>query len=70
MNVVLFEAADKIVDIDLIFKQDSAKNVTFRRLDISVQFFILASNEETGILRQFTIVLVQIEISMFAYIMS
>ena len=49
-ELVLFQAADKIVDIDSISKQDSPENFTFKRLDNSVQLFNLECNEETGIL--------------------
>ena len=35
-ELVLFQAADKIVDIDSISKQNSPKNFTFERLDIIV----------------------------------
>ena len=48
--MVLFQAANKIVDIDPISKQDSPENFTFKRLDHSVQLFSLECNEETGIL--------------------
>ena len=44
----MFEAADKIVDIDSI--SDSPENFTFKRLDNSVQLFNLKCNEETSIL--------------------
>ena len=49
-ELVLFQAADKIVDIDSTSKQDSPENFTFKRLDNSVQLFNLECNEETGIL--------------------
>ena len=45
-----FQAADKIVDIDLISKQNSPENFTFKRLDNSGLHFNLKCNEETGIL--------------------
>ena len=35
-KLVLFQAADKLVDINTIFEQNSSKNVTFKRLDNSV----------------------------------
>ena len=35
-ELVLFQAADKLVDIDTIFEQNSSKYVTFKRLDNSV----------------------------------
>ena len=47
-ELVFFQAADKIVDIDSISKQDSPENFTFKRLDNSVQLFNLQCNEETG----------------------
>ena len=62
-ELVLFQAADKIVDTDSI--SDSPENFTFKRLDNSVQLFSL---KERLVLLQFTNVLVQIEISMFVYI--
>ena len=49
-ELVLFQAADKIVDIDSIFEQNSPENFTFKRLDNSMQLFNLKCNEETGIL--------------------
>ena len=49
-ELVLFQAPDKIVDIDLISKQDSPENFTLKRLDNSMQLFSLECNEETGIL--------------------
>ena len=39
-ELVLFQAADKIVEIDPIFEQNSPENFTFKRLDNSVQLFI------------------------------
>ena len=47
---VLFQAADKIIDIDSISEQNWPENFTFKRLDNSVQLFNLKCNEETGIL--------------------
>ena len=38
-ELVLFQAADKIVDIDSISGQNPPKNFTFKRLDNSVQLF-------------------------------
>ena len=49
-ELVLFQAPDKIVDTDSISEQDSPENVTFKRLDNSVQLFSLKCNEETRIL--------------------
>ena len=49
-ELVSFQAADKIVDIDLISKQNSPENFTFKRLDNSGLHFNLKCNEETGIL--------------------
>ena len=49
-ELVLFQAADKIVDIDSISEQNSPKNFTFKRLYNSVQLFNLKCNEESGIL--------------------
>ena len=49
-ELVLFQAADKIVDIDSISEQNSPESVTFKRPDNSVQLFNLKCNEETGIL--------------------
>ena len=40
-ELVLFQAADKIVDIDSISEQNSPENFTFKRLDNSVQLFNL-----------------------------
>ena len=40
-ELVSFQAADKIVDIDLISKQNSPENFTFKRLDNSVQLTTL-----------------------------
>ena len=56
-ELVLLEAADKIVDINSVLEQNSAENFTFRRLDNSAQLFNLKLNEETGI-PQFANVLV------------
>ena len=39
-----------IVDINSISEQNSPENLTFKRLDNSVQLFNLKYNEETGIL--------------------
>ena len=39
-KLVLFQAANKIVDRDPIFEQNSPENFTFKRLDNSVQLFI------------------------------
>ena len=47
-ELVLFQAADKIVDTDSI--SDATENFTFKRLDNSVQLFNLKCNRETGIL--------------------
>ena len=49
-ELVLFQAADKMVDIDSISEQNSPENFTFKRLDKSVQLFNLKCNEESGIL--------------------
>ena len=49
-ELVLFQAADKIVDTDSISEQNSPENFTFKRLDKSVQLFNFKCNEETGIL--------------------
>ena len=49
-ELVLFQPADKIVDIDSIAKQNSPESFAFKRTDSSVQFFNLKCNEETGIL--------------------
>ena len=66
-ELILFQAADKIVDVDSI--SDSPEKFTFKRLDNSLQLFNLKCNGETwtGL---FTSVLVQIEITMFVYIKS
>ena len=40
-ELVLFQAADKIVDIDSISKQNSLENFTFKRLDNGVKLFNL-----------------------------
>ena len=45
----MFEAADKLVDIDSISEQNSPENFTFQRLDNSVQLLNLKFDEETGI---------------------
>ena len=47
-ELVLFQAADKI-DSDSISEQNSTENVTFKRLDNSLELFNLKHNEETGI---------------------
>ena len=49
-ELVLFQVADKIIDIDSISKQNSPENFTFKRLDNSGLHFNLKCNEETGIL--------------------
>ena len=49
-ELVLFQAADKIVDIDSISEQNSHENFTFVRRDNSGLYFNLICNEETGIL--------------------
>ena len=49
-ELVLFQAADKMVVIDSISEQNSPENFTFKRLDKSVQLFNLKCNEESGIL--------------------
>ena len=49
-ELVLFQAADKIVDIDSISEQNSHENFTFVRLDNSGLYFNLICNEETGVL--------------------
>ena len=48
-ELVLFQAAAKIVDIDSVSDQTSPVNFTFKRLDNSVQLCSLKCNEETGI---------------------
>ena len=48
-ELVLFQAADKIIDIDSISKQNSPENFTFKRIDNTVQLFNLKFNEETDI---------------------
>ena len=47
---VLYQAADKIVDIDSISEQNSPENFTFKRLYNSGLHSNLKCNEETGIL--------------------
>ena len=49
-ELVLFQAADKIDDIDSISEHNSPENFTFKRLDNSMQLFNLKCSEETGIL--------------------
>ena len=49
-TLVLFQAPNKIVDIDSISKQNSPENFTFKRFDNSGLQFHLKCNEETGIL--------------------
>ena len=49
-ELILFQAADKIVDIDSISEKNSPGNFTFKRLDNSMQRFNLKCSEETGIL--------------------
>ena len=49
-ELTLFQAADKIVDIDSISEQNSSENFIFTRLDNSTQLFNLKCSEETGIL--------------------
>ena len=48
-ELVLFQAPDKIVNIDSISEQNSLETFTFKRLDSSVQLFNLKLNEETSI---------------------
>ena len=49
-ELVLFQAANKIVDIDSITEQDSLEKFSFKKVDNSVQLFDLKCNEEIGIL--------------------
>ena len=63
-ELVLFQAANKIVDIDSISELNSPENCNCKRLDNSVQLFNLNVMKKLVFL-QFTNVLVQIEISMF-----
>ena len=49
-QLVLFQAADKIINIDSISKQNLPENFTFKRLDNSLQLFNVKCNVETGIL--------------------
>ena len=49
-ELTLFQAADKIVDVDSISEQNSSENFIFTRLDNSMQLFNLKCSEETGIL--------------------
>ena len=63
---ILFQAANKVVDIDSISEQNSPENFTFKRLDNSMQLFNLKLLKKLVFL-QLTNVLVQIEISMFLY---
>ena len=46
---VLFQASDKIVNIDSISEQKIPENSTFKRPDNSVQLFNIKFNEENGI---------------------
>ena len=46
-ELVLFQTADKIVDIDSVSEQNSPQNFTFKRLDNSVLHFNLKCNEES-----------------------
>ena len=46
-DLVLFQAADRIVHIHSISEQNSSESFTFKRLHISVQLFSLKCNEET-----------------------
>lgn len=48
-ELVLRQAADKIFDIDSIYKQNSTVNFTFKRLDNNVLLFNLKFSEETSI---------------------
>ena len=48
-ELVLFQAVNKIVDVDSIPEYNSPENFTFKRLDNNVQLFNLKSNEKTGI---------------------
>ena len=48
-ELVLFEVADKVVDINSIPEQNSPENLTFKILANSVQLFDLKINEETGV---------------------
>ena len=49
-ELVLFQAANKIVDIDSITEQDTLEKFSVKKLDNSVQLFNLKCNEEIGIL--------------------
>ena len=49
-ELVFFQAADIIVDIDSISEQNSPENFTFQRLENIVQLFNLKFDEEAGIL--------------------
>ena len=49
-ELVLFQATDKIIDIDSISEQNSPEYFIFKILDNSVQIFKLKYNKETGIL--------------------
>ena len=49
-ELTLFQAADKIVEVDSISEQNSSENFIFTRLDNSMQLFNLKCSEETGIL--------------------
>ena len=48
-ELVLFQATDKVVDIDSISEQNSPENFTFKRLDNSVQLLNLKVNEKIAI---------------------
>ena len=50
-ELVLFQVADKIVDIDPIYEQNSPEPL--KRLDNSMQLFNLKCSEETGILANY-----------------
>ena len=49
-ELIFFQAADKIVDIDSISEQNSLENFTSKRLDNSTRLFNLNCSEETGFL--------------------
>ena len=63
-ELVLFQAADKIVDIDSVSKQNSPKNFTFKIAIIACQISIENVTKKPAFL-QFTNLLVHIKISMF-----
>ena len=48
-DLILFQTADKIVDIDSISQQNSPQYFTLKRLDNITQFSNLNFNEETGV---------------------